>query len=272
MTRARGFTVDDAHLFVRPDQLLDEFKGVVRLIQHVFSSLGMADFRARLGARDPDSDKYVGDNSLWETATAAIIEACEELGMDYQLEPGEAAFYGPKLDFIVRDVLKREWQLGTVQVDYNLPQRFDLEYVDRDNTRKRPVMIHRAPFGSLERFIGILIEHFAGAFPPWLAPTQAVIIPIRESHNDYANEIARLLKSRGMRVKADLQDRNMRSKIKQHRRMNIPWLLIVGDRDIEARTVSLRLRTDEDLGAMPLEDFAEAALENIQSQSQETLL
>ena len=272
LTRVRGFTVDDAHLFVRPDQLLDEFKGVVRLIQHVFSSLGMSDFRARLGTREPDSDKYVGDNSLWEAATAAIIEACEALGMDYHIEPGEAAFYGPKLDFIVRDVLKREWQLGTVQVDYNLPQRFDLEYVDRDNERKRPVMIHRAPFGSLERFIGILIEHFAGAFPPWLAPTQAVIIPIRESHNDYAREIESLLKSRGMRVKADLQDRNMRSKIKQHRRMNIPWLLIVGDRDIENRSVSVRLRSDEDLGAMPLTSFTDAALEIVQSQSQEITL
>ncbi len=272
LTRARGFTVDDAHLFVRPDQLLDEFKGVVRLIQHVFSSLGMSDFRARLGTREAVSDKYVGDNSLWETATTAIIEACEALGMDYHIEPGEAAFYGPKLDFIVRDVLKREWQLGTVQVDYNLPQRFDLEYVDRDNERKRPVMIHRAPFGSMERFIGILIEHFAGAFPPWLAPTQAVVIPIRESHNGYAREIESLLKSRGLRVKADLQDRNMRSKIKQHRRMNVPWLLIVGDRDIENRTVSVRLRSDEDLGAMPLTSFADAARGIVQSQSQEIML
>ncbi|MCY3976747.1 MAG: threonine--tRNA ligase [Chloroflexi bacterium] len=272
LTRVRGFTVDDAHLFVRPDQLLDEFKGVVQLIQYVFGSLGMTDFRARLGARDPDSDKYVGDNALWEEATVAIVDACDELGMDYHIEPGEAAFYGPKLDFIVRDVLKREWQLGTVQVDYNLPQRFDLEYVDRDNERKRPVMIHRAPFGSLERFIGILIEHFAGAFPPWLAPTQAIIIPIRESHNAYASEVAARLKKRGLRVKADLQDRNMRSKIKQHRRMNIPWLLIVGDRDIENRTVSVRLRTDEDLGALSLEDFTEAAVEKISSYSQEIRL
>ena len=269
LTRVRGFTVDDAHLFVRPEQLQDEFKGVVRLIQHVFGSLGMTDFRARIGTRDPDSDKYVGDNALWEAATVAIVDACDELGLAYHIEPGEAAFYGPKLDFIVRDVLKREWQLGTVQVDYNLPQRFDLEYVDRDNERKRPVMIHRAPFGSLERFIGILIEHFAGAFPPWLAPTQAIIIPIRASHNAYASEVEALLKSKGMRVRADLQDRNMRSKIKAHRAMNIPWLLIVGDRDIENRSVSVRLRTDEDLGAMPLEDFAEAALEKIQSQAQD---
>ena len=269
LTRVRGFTVDDAHLFVRPDQLLDEFKAVVHLIQHVFGALGMTDFRARVGTRDPESDKYVGDNSLWEEATVAIVDACDELGLAYHIEPGEAAFYGPKLDFIVRDVLKREWQLGTVQVDYNLPQRFDLEYVDRDNERKRPVMIHRAPFGSLERFIGILIEHFAGAFPPWLAPTQAIIIPIRASHNAYASEVEAHLKSQGMRVKADLQDRNMRSKIKAHRTMNIPWLLIVGDRDIENRSVSVRLRSDEDLGAMPLEAFTEAALGKIRSQAQE---
>ena len=272
LTRVRGFTVDDAHLFVRPDQLLGEFKGVVNLIQHVFGSLGMTDFRARIGMRDPDSDKYVGDNALWETATVAIIEACDEMGLEYHIEPGEAAFYGPKLDFIVRDVLKREWQLGTVQVDYNLPQRFDLEYVDRDNERKRPVMIHRAPFGSLERFIGILIEHFAGAFPPWLAPTQAIIIPIRESHNDYASEVAALLKAQGMRVKADLQDRNMRSKIRQHRQINIPWLLIVGDRDVADRTVSVRLRSDEDLGAMPLADFAHRALSITKSHSQNIAL
>ncbi len=269
LTRVRGFTVDDAHLFVRNDQLLDEFKGVVRLIQHVFGVLGMTDFRARVGTRDPNSDKYVGDAALWEEATVAIIEACDDLGLEYHVEEGEAAFYGPKLDFIVRDVLKREWQLGTVQVDYNLPQRFDLEYVDNDNERKRPVMIHRAPFGSMERFIGILIEHFGGVFPAWLAPTQAVIIPIREQHNEYAQEVADSLKASGLRVKADLQDRNMRSKIKQHRRMNIPWLLIVGDRDIEDRTVSIRLRTDEDLGAMPLDDFIAFASETVKSQSME---
>ena len=272
LTRVRGFTVDDAHLFVRPDQLLGEFQGVVQLIQHVFGALGLTDFRARIGTRDPISGKYVGDNHLWENATEAIIAACEEMGLDYHIEPGEAAFYGPKLDFMVRDVLKREWQLGTVQVDYNLPQRFDLEYVDRDNERKRPVMIHRAPFGSLERFIGILIEHFAGAFPPWLAPTQAIVIPIRDSHNDYASEVEQLLKSHGMRAKADLQDRNMRSKIKQHRQMNIPWLLIVGDRDVEQRTVSVRLRSDEDLGAMTLDDFAAASSANIKTFAQDIRL
>jgi len=269
LTRVRGFTVDDAHLFVRPDQLLAEFKSVVKLIQLVFGSLGMTDFRARIGTRAPNSDKYVGAPQQWEQATDAIIQACEELRLDFHIEAGEAAFYGPKLDFIVRDVLKREWQLGTVQVDYSLPQRFGLEYMDRDNQRKRPVMIHRAPFGSLERFIGILIEHFAGAFPAWLAPTQAVIIPIRENHNEYAIEVESLLKAQGMRVQADLQNRNMRSKIKAHRRMNIPWLLIVGQRDIENHTVSVRLRSDEDLGAMPLADFAQFAAETIRSHSQE---
>ena len=267
LTRVRGFTVDDAHLFVRPDQLLDEFIGVVHLIQDVFGALGMSDFRARIGTRDPDSDKYVGDNALWEEATVAIIDACEQLDLEHHIEPGEAAFYGPKLDFIVRDVLKREWQLGTVQVDYNLPQRFDLEYVDSDNTRKRPVMIHRAPFGSLERFIGILIEHFAGAFPPWLAPMQAVVIPIRETHNDYALEVTALLRARGLRVHADTNDRNMRSKIRQHRAMLVPWLLIVGDRDVAARTVSLRLRGDEDAGALPLDKFADAASNIIAAKS-----
>ena len=269
LTRVRGFTVDDAHLFVRPDQLLDEFQSVVKLIQFVFGSLGMTDFRARVGTRDPHSDKYVGDPGQWEKATEAIVQACEELRLDFHIEVGEAAFYGPKLDFIVRDVLKREWQLGTVQVDYNLPQRFDLEYVDSDNQRKRPIMIHRAPFGSLERFIGILIEHFAGAFPAWLAPLQAVIIPIRDQHNDYARDIESLLKAQGMRVRADLEDRNMRSKIKRHRRMNIPWLLIVGGRDIENRTVSLRLRSDEDLGAMPVDAFAQFAADIIGSHSPE---
>ena len=267
LTRVRGFTVDDAHLFVRPDQLLDEFMGVVRLIQDVFGALGMSDFRARLGTRDPASDKYVGDASLWEAATAAIVSACEQLNLAYHIEPGEAAFYGPKLDFIVRDVLKREWQLGTVQVDYNLPQRFDLEYVDSDNTRKRPVMIHRAPFGSLERFIGILIEHFAGAFPPWLAPLQAVVIPIREQHNAYALEVSSLLKAQGLRAYADTKDRNMRSKIRQHRGMLVPWLLIVGDRDVAARTVSLRLRGDVEAGALAIDDFATAARANIQAKS-----
>jgi len=255
LTRVRGFTVDDAHLFVTPEQLLAEFKDVVRLIQYVFNTLGLTDFRARVGTRDPESDKYVGDADQWEKATAAIIAACDDMGLPYVVEAGEAAFYGPKLDFIFRDVLKREWQLGTVQVDYNLPERFDLEYVAEDNTRQRPIMIHRAPFGSLERFVGIIIEHFGGAFPVWLAPVQAVIIPIADRHLEYAAKVAADLKAAGLRAEVDRGKARMGAKIAHAREQHIPYMLIVGDRDVEAGTVSVRLRTDEDLGAVPLGEF-----------------
>ncbi len=269
LTRVRGFTVDDAHLFVAPNQLLDEFKKVARLIQDIFNSLGLTDFRARVGTRDPDSDKYVGDDALWEDATRAIIQACDELQLPYSVEAGEAAFYGPKLDFMVRDVLKREWQLGTVQVDYNLPQRFELEYVAEDNTRQRPIMIHRAPFGSMERFIGILIEHFAGAFPVWLAPVQVVLIPIADRHVEAARAVAAQLKAAGLRVEVDTSARRMQAKIREHRERYIPYMLIIGDKDVEAGTVSVRLRTDEDLGALPLADFIALATGISQSHSLE---
>lgn len=257
LTRVRGFTQDDAHLFVTEEQLLPEYIETVRFAQNVLSALNITDFRARVGIRDPQSDKYVGDDANWEVAAQAIIDACEEIGLPYTVEEGEAAFYGPKLDIVVNDVLKREWQLGTVQVDYNLPERFELEYVDSDNERKRPIMIHRALFGSVERFVGILIEHFAGEFPVWLAPVQAVIIPIRDHHNDYAKEVEVKLRAQGFRVESDLRDRNMRNKIKEHRKMLVPYLLIVGDRDMEDGTVSVRLRTDEDLGAIPLDQFSQ---------------
>ncbi len=269
LTRVRGFTVDDAHLFVTPGQLLDEFKKVVGLIQNIFGVLGLTDFRARVGTRDPASDKYVGEDSLWESATAAIIQACEDLGLPYNVEAGEAAFYGPKLDFLVRDVLKREWQLGTVQVDYNLPARFELEYVSENNDRARPVMIHRAPFGSMERFVGILIEHFGGAFPVWLSPVQAVMIPVADRHLDYAESVAKQLRTVGMRVEVDAGKARMGGKIREHRERHIPYLLIVGDKDQQAGTVSVRLRTDEDLGAMPLADFISLAQRVIDSQSLE---
>ncbi len=255
LTRVRGFTVDDAHLFVTPDQLLPEFIKAVRLIQHVLGTLGLTDFRARVGKRDPNSDKYVGSDEQWESATAAIIEACDEIGLPYHVEEGEAAFYGPKLDFIIRDVLKREWQLGTVQVDYNLPARFELEYVAEDNSRQRPIMIHRAPFGSMERFTGILIEHFAGAFPVWLAPVQAVLIPIADRHIEYAESVAKQLKAAGLRVEIDKGRSRMQAKILHNRERLVPYMLIVGDKDAAAGTVSVRLRTDEDLGAIPLADF-----------------
>ncbi len=259
LTRVRGFTVDDAHLYVTPEQLLTEFEAVVRLIQYVFGTLGLTDFRARVGTRDPNSDKYVGSDVLWEQATVAILQACDDLGLRYTVEQGEAAFYGPKLDFIVRDVLKREWQLGTVQVDYNLPERFELEYVAEDNSRKRPVMIHRAPFGSMERFVGIIIEHFAGAFPVWLAPEQVVIIPVTDKHVAYAEQVQAQLKAAGMRVRVDDGRGRMGGKIREARDQQVPYILVVGDKDIAANTVSVRLRTDEDLGALPLAQFISMA-------------
>jgi len=255
LTRVRGFTIDDAHLFVTPEQLVDEFINVVHLIQKVFNTLGLTDFRARVGLRDPESDKYVGDDALWDHAAAAIIRACEILNLPHTVEAGEAAFYGPKLDFIFRDALKRNWQLGTVQVDYNLPERFELEYVAEDGTRQRPVMIHRAPFGSMERFIGILIEHFNGVFPAWLTPVQAVLIPITDRNIEYADGVAQQLKAAGLRVEVDRGKARMGAKIAAARERNIPWMLIMGDRDAAANAVSVRLRTDEDLGAMSVSDF-----------------
>ncbi len=267
LTRVRGFTVDDAHLFVTPEQLVEEFKNVVKLIQYVFNTVGFADFRARVGIRDPKSEKYVGSDELWNKATNAILEACEELELPYNVEEGEAAFYGPKLDFIFRDVLKREWQLGTVQVDYNLPERFELEYTAEDGTRQRPVMIHRAPFGSMERFVAILIEHFAGEFPVWLAPVQVIMIPITDGNVEYANSVANTLRAAGMRVEVDASKSRMQAKIAANRERQIPYMLIVGNRDAAAGNVSVRLRTDEDLGAMPLDQFAQMASGVIDSKS-----
>ena len=267
LTRVRGFTVDDSHLFVTPEQLQDEFIEVVKLIQYVFGSLGLNDFRARVGTRDPESDKYAGSDEIWEKSTEAIIQACETLGLNYTVEVGEAAFYGPKLDFIFRDVLKREWQLGTVQVDYNLPERFELEYVGEDNERHRPVMIHRAPFGSLERFVAILIEHYNGAFPAWLAPVQAVLIPIADRHVPYAQEVAGMLKAEGLRVTVDNSQGRMGAKVRDASQMRIPWLLVVGDRDIEKSAVSVRLRTGEDLGAIHVAEFINQAKLIVDSKS-----
>ncbi len=264
LTRVRGFTVDDAHLFVTPEQLVDEFIGVVDLIQFVFTALGLHDFRARVGTRDPHSDKYVGSDELWERATNGIITACDKLGMNYTLAEGEAAFYGPKLDFIFRDVLKREWQLGTVQVDYTLPERFEMEYIGDDNQAHRPVMIHRAPFGSLERFIGILIEHFNGAFPLWLAPVQMAILPISNKVEEEAEHLALELKNEGFRVEI-FSKGQLGKKIVEARSQKIPYLLVMGPRDVEAGTVSVRLRDDTDLGAMPVDEFiakAKALVEN----------
>jgi threonyl-tRNA synthetase len=267
LTRVRGFTVDDAHLFVRPDQLEEEFIGVVRLIQMVFGTLGFKEFRARVGTRDPQSDKYVGEPELWEKATEAIIRAADKVGLDYFVAEGEAAFYGPKLDFIFRDVLKREWQLGTVQVDYNLPARFELEFTGEDNQPHRPIMIHRAPFGSMERFTGILIEHFAGAFPVWLAPVQARLIPVADRHVEYLSKVAKELHAAGLRVEIDSDKTRMNNKIRLAQEQKIPYMLVAGDRDVEAGNVSVRLRTGEDLGGMPVADFVKKATAVVENKS-----
>lgn len=259
LTRVRGFTVDDSHLFVTPDQLEEEFIGVVSLIQYVFETMGFDDFRARLGTNDPNSDKYAGTPEMWEKGIKAIRKAADKVGMKYTIEEGEAAFYGPKLDFIFRDVLKREWQLGTVQVDFLLPERFDLEYTAVDGQKHRPVMIHRAPFGSMERFVGILIEHFNGAFPMWLAPVQVKMIPITDNHIEYANQVANELRAAGLRVEVDDNNDRMNKKIRNAQLQKIPYMLVVGDTEAEAESVAVRTRNNENRGAMSLAEFKEMA-------------
>ena len=254
--RARGFTQDDAHLFVRPDQLLDEFTNVVDLMQAVLKKLELTNYRARVGTKDPASDKYIGDDENWKLATEAILKACDDKGLEYEVSPGDAAFYGPKLDMIIKDALGRDWQMGTVQVDYNLPERFELEYIGEDSKPHRPVMIHRAPFGSLERMIGLLTEQFAGAFPFWLAPVQVAILAIADRHNDYALELSLKLRDEfGMRVEVDDRRETLGKKIRETQLQKVPFMLIVGDKDIENNTVGVRCREDGDLGAMTLEEF-----------------
>jgi threonyl-tRNA synthetase len=271
LTRVRGFTQDDAHIFATPEQLEDEFIGVVRLIQRIFDLMGFHDFRARIGTRDPNSDKYVGAPELWEKATQAIINAADKLGLRYFVAEGEAAFYGPKLDFIFRDVLKREWQLGTVQVDYNLPERFGLEYMGEDNQVHRPVMIHRAPFGSMERFVAILIEHFGGAFPVWLAPIQARLIPVADRHVPYLRQVAAKLTEAGLRADVDDGKERMNAKIRKAQGEKIPYMLIAGDRDVASGAISVRLRSGEDLGGMPVEAFIRKACLINESRSQQLM-
>lgn len=257
LTRVRGFTVDDSHLFVTPEQLDDEFLKVVDLILSVFRDLRLENFQARLSFRDPDSDKYIGSDKVWETSQNAIRRAVQTLGMDHFEAVGEAAFYGPKLDFIFRDALDREWQLGTVQVDYNLPERFDLEYVAEDGSRQRPVMIHRAPFGSLERLVGILIEEYAGDFPLWLAPTQFRILPVTEEHISYAKEVVQKLLAKGVRAEADLSSDRLGKMIRNAEKGKIPVMAIVGDKELEAQTLSIRTRASGELGAMPVDEAIE---------------
>ncbi|MCW5936360.1 MAG: threonine--tRNA ligase [Fimbriimonadaceae bacterium] len=255
MLRVRGFTQDDAHLFVRPDQLLEEFKGVVDLMLVVLDKLGLKDYRVRVGTRDTESDKYVGHDENWKLSESAIVQACDELGLEYEVSVGDAAFYGPKLDLIIKDALGREWQMGTVQVDYNLPERFDLEYIGEDSKPHRPIMIHRAPFGSLERMIGLLTEQYAGAFPYWMAPVQVMVLPIADRHNEAANEVVAKLREQKVRAEADERRETLGKKIRENQRQKVPYMLVLGDKDIEAGTVSVRSREEGDLGGMTLEAF-----------------
>ena len=264
MTRVRGFTQDDAHLFVTEDQIAEEVLGCIELVQIIFEKLGMEDYRVRVGLRDLDSDKYVGDPARWDKAEEACRAAAESLGVEWSEEQGEAAFYGPKIDFVVKDVIGREWQLGTVQVDYNLPERFGLEYKGSDGELHRPVMIHRAPFGSMERFCGVLIEHFAGKFPTWLTPTQCHIITISEKHTAYADEVAEVLRDHGIRVEIDNGDDTIGKKIRTHRKMQPAYMVILGDGEIEARSVSLRARNGDQVSGIPLDTFVTDLLTEIE--------
>ncbi|HEY9814599.1 MAG TPA: threonine--tRNA ligase, partial [Candidatus Obscuribacterales bacterium] len=250
LTRVRGFTQDDAHLFVTPEQLNDEFLKVVDLIQSVFKALQLTNFKARLSFRDPKSDKYIGSDDAWNKAEAAIQQAVETLGMNHFLGIGEAAFYGPKLDFMVQDALEREWQLGTVQVDYNLPERFDLEYVAEDGTRQRPVMIHRAPFGSLERLIGILIEEYAGDFPLWLAPVQVRLLPVTSEQLTFARQVVEHMQSLGVRAEVDLSGERLGKMIRNAEKEKIPVMAVVGAKEAEGNSLSIRTRASGELGAI----------------------
>ena len=252
MTRVRGFTQDDAHIFCTEDQVADEVAGCLELVKIVLGTLGMSDYRVRVGLRDPDAGKFVGDAQQWDRAEAACVAAAERLGVAFTTEPGEGAFYGPKIDFVVKDVIGREWQLGTVQVDYQLPQRFDLSYVGADNQPHRPVMIHRAPFGSMERFVGVLIEHFEGAFPLWLAPEQVRILPISEKFNEYAMNLKSQISDSGLRVTVDDGNDKVGAKIRLATTRKVPYMMVVGAKEAEAGTVSLRSRTGGDAGTMPV--------------------
>jgi len=275
MTRVRGFTQDDAHLFCTEEQVAQEVVGCLELVKIVLGTLGMTEYRVRVGLRNPDNAKYVGETAQWDRAEAACISAAQSLGVPFTKEPGEAAFYGPKIDFVIKDIIGREWQLGTVQVDYQLPVRFNLTYIGADNTPHRPVMIHRAPFGSMERFIGVLTEHFAGAFPLWLAPVQVAVLSISEKSNDYAARVVEHLKSAGVRAQANLDADKIGAKIRQASIAKIPFMLTVGEQESVAGTVSVRpyhdVTTGTMKGVMPLSEFTEGCLQRIRDRWHPTL-
>ena len=257
LTRVRNFTQDDAHIFVRPDQVKQEFENVIDIIQKVFTIFGFENYEAQISLRDPaDKDKYIGSDETWEESQNAIREACREKGMNAREEIGEAAFYGPKLDFMVKDAIGRRWQLGTIQVDYNLPQRFKLEYTAEDNSKQTPVMIHRAPFGSLERFTAVLIEHTAGHFPLWLAPDQVAILPISEKYNDYAEQVSKYLDSRDVRAFVDDRNEKIGRKIRDNELKRVPYMVIVGEKEAAEGLVSMRKQGGGEQSTMSKEDFA----------------
>jgi threonyl-tRNA synthetase len=255
LTRVRGFTQDDAHLFCTEDQVPAELIGCLSLVKIVLTTLGMSDYRVRVGLRDPDSNKYTGDAANWDKAEAACRAAAQTLGVPFTEEPGEAAFYGPKIDFVIKDVIGREWQLGTVQVDYNLPVRFDLSYIGADNQSHRPVMIHRAPFGSMERFCGVLIEHFGGDFPAWLAPEQVRLVTISDKLNDYAHTVLARLKAEGLRASVDEHSDKLGAKIRRAELDKVPYTLVIGQKEAEAASVSVRSRARGDEGVMTVDAY-----------------
>ena len=266
LTRVRSFTQDDAHVYCRPDQVKDEFIRVMEIIQIIFGALDFDNFEAQISLRDPnDKEKYIGSDEVWEAAEKAIIEACAEKGLKTTTELGEAAFYGPKLDFMVKDALGRRWQLGTIQVDYNLPERFQLEYVGEDNQKHRPVMIHRAPFGSMERFVAVLIEHTAGRFPLWLSPEQVVILPVSEKYNEYAYKLQQYFDSQEVRAEVDDRNEKIGRKIRDNEVKHIPYLLIVGEKEQSEGTVSFRRQGGGEQGTLKFEDFANKINEEVRN-------
>ncbi|HZZ56649.1 MAG TPA: threonine--tRNA ligase [Opitutaceae bacterium] len=267
MTRVRGFTQDDAHLFCTEDQVGAELLGCLSLVKIILTTLGMSDYRVRVGLRDPDSKKYTGEAANWDKAEEACRQAARTLGVPFTEEPGEAAFYGPKIDFVIKDVIGREWQLGTVQVDYNLPIRFDLSYVGADNQPHRPVMIHRAPFGSMERFCGVLIEHFGGDFPVWLAPEQVRLVPISEKNADYGRQLLAELKGAGVRASLDEHSDKLGAKVRRAELEKVPYTLILGAKEAEARAVSIRSRARGDEGTLPFAQFSERLKEEIRTRA-----
>ena len=267
LTRVRGFTQDDAHIFCTPEQVKDEFKSVIDLVLYVFKVFGFTDYSAQVSLRDPNNKtKYVGEDANWDLAERHIKEAAEEKGLKTVVEYGEAAFYGPKLDFMVRDAIGRKWQLGTIQVDYNLPERFELEYIGSDNKAHRPVMIHRAPFGSIERFVAILIESTAGNFPLWLSPDQLVVLPISERFNDYAKEIVQKLREKDIRGSVDERNEKIGRKIRDAEVGKTPYMLLVGEKEVESNTVSVRKKGEGDLGTMNLDEFMSHFIETVDAE------